>query len=416
MWKTGGRLWHQVAGPVSFRPRMLPHLLLAYNFPPIGGGLSRWMGELARYYPAGGLVVSTGRVEGSDAADAALPNSVDRVAIDSRRLRTLPGLVLWSRRLMSLCRSLQPGFIWCGNVIPAAHPASYTRRSTGVPYGIIVHGTDMLLVRRQARASAFKRKLAQIVIGPAAAVIANSRYTRDLFLEVSSELGLDRDPDTARVVPLGTDPVHFRPGIETSDVRTRYELGGGRWMLTVANLLPHKGIDTGIRVLAELAARHPELGYAIVGSGAYRDELQRLATDLGVANRVRFLRGVPDADLPALYNAATVYLGVSRFEPTSVEGFGISLVEASACGVPVIGGRSGGVPDTVREGETGLLADPTDHTGVAAAVESVLDDPERARALGAGGRRAVETHFNWTRVAGDVMRIGEEFARAGRPS
>jgi phosphatidylinositol alpha-1,6-mannosyltransferase len=374
------------------------------------------MGELARNYPAGGLVVSTGRVNGGGDSDRLLPNGVDRVPVEARRLRTVRGLYIWSRRVVALCRTLEPGFIWCGNLKPAAYPASLTRRRTGVPYGIIVHGTDLLLVRRQARASFLKRKLSRALLRPASVIVANSRYTRDLCLDVCEELGITRPPDSVRVVPLGTDPVHFRPGVDSQAVRARYRLGAGRWMLTVANLTPHKGVDTGLRVLAELAERHPDLGYVIVGSGEHHDALDRLAGELGVADRVRFLAGVTDHDLPAIYNSATVYLGVSRLEPKSVEGFGISLVEASACGLPVIGGRSGGIPDTIRHGETGLLVDPTNHREVAGAVDAVLSDTTLADALGTRGRRAVETHFNWNRVTRDMIEIGEEFAREGNPS
>ena len=390
---------------------MLPHLLLVYNFPPIGGGLSRWMGELARHYPPGGLIVSTGRVAGGVQSDQLLPARVDRVPIEARRLRTLRGLQLWSARIRSVCAAEQPGFIWCGNIKPAAYPARLTLRRTGVPYGIIVHGTDMLLIRRQARKSRLKRALARMLLGPASVIVANSRFTLDLCLDVCEELGLDRDPQSMRVVPLGTDPAHFTPGGDGRAIRERHGLDDGRWMLTVANLTPHKGIDTGIRVLAELGSRHPELRYAIVGSGEQGDDLRRLATELGVGERVRFLTGVPDADLPGIYNASAVYLGASRLEPRSVEGFGISLIEASACGVPVVAGRSGGIPDTIMEGETGLLVDPTDHAEVASAVDSVLSDPTLAHALGARGRRAVETHFNWERVTRDMIRIGEEFSR-----
>lgn len=369
------------------------------------------MGELARHYPPGGLIVSTGRVTGGLQSDQQLPARVDRVPIEARRLRTLRGLQRWSGRVRSLCAVHQPGFIWCGNIKPAAYPARLTLRRTGVPYGIIVHGTDMLLIRRQAGKSRLKRGLARMLLGPASVIVANSRFTRDLCLHVCQELGLDRDPQSMRVVPLGTDPAHFAPGGDGRAVRERHGLNGGRWMLTVANLTPHKGLDTGIRVLAELGRRHPELRYAIVGSGEQGDDLRRLATQLGVGERVRFLTGVPDADLPAIYNASAVYLGVSRLEPRSVEGFGISLIEASACGVPVVAGRSGGIPDTIREGETGLLVDPTDHVEVASAVDAVLGDPTLARALGARGRRAVETHFNWTRVTRDMIHIGEEFSR-----
>lgn len=396
---------------------MLPHLLLAYDFPPIGGGLSRWMGELARHYPPQSLVVSTGQHEGSDDVDHELPNRVDRVSVQSRRLRTIQGLLLWSRKVSSLCRSIKPGFIWCGNIKPAAYPANWARERTGVPYGIIVHGTDLLLLQHQAHQSALKRKVARTLLQPASVIVANSRYTRDLCLTVCQEIGVSRDPAAVRVVPLGTDPQHFRPGVDNKAVRSRYGLGPGRWMLTVARLTVHKGIDTVLRVLAALRGSHPDLRYAIVGSGERQGELQALAEQLGVTDRVRFLTNVPDHDLPAIYNTAEVYLGVSRQADSNVEGFGISLVEASASGLPVVAGRSGGIPDAVREGETGLLVDPTDQKAVVNAVERILGDPGLAKKLGAGGRQAVESYFNWDRVTREMIAIADEFSPApARPA
>jgi glycosyltransferase involved in cell wall biosynthesis len=93
------------------------------------------------------------------------------------------------------------------------------------------------------------------------------------------------------------------------------------------------------------------------------------------------------------------------------EGFGIALLEAAACGLPVIAARTGGIPDAVREGETGVLVDPGDLGQVEAAVSRVLDDPALASRLGQAGRRAVETFYNWDRVAADLEQIGREAGR-----
>jgi phosphatidylinositol alpha-1,6-mannosyltransferase len=123
---------------------------------------------------------------------------------------------------------------------------------------------------------------------------------------------------------------------------------------------------------------------------------------------VRFLTDVPDSDLPALYNNAEIYLGVSRPAELMMEGFGISLSEASACGIPVVGGSSGGIPDAVLENETGLLVDSRTPGPVLDAVRQLLIDPVLARRLGDGGRKAVESYFNWDRVTTDVQRIGAE--------
>jgi phosphatidylinositol alpha-1,6-mannosyltransferase len=313
-----------------------------------------------------------------------------------------------------LARSTDAEFIWCGNIKPAAYPAKWTVERTGVPFGILLHGGDLLILQHQIHQSAVKRKTAAALLSSAAVLVANSDWTRDRCLTVLSELEIDVPADRVRVVPLGADPVFFRPGIDTHDVRARYGLEGGRWLVSVARLTRHKGIDTALQALARLSSRYPDLRYAVVGSGEERETLEAEARDLGVADRVRFLTDVPDRDLPAIYNCAEIYLGVSRLMEQRVEGFGISLAEASACGVPVIAGRSGGIPAAVRDGETGLLVDADRADAVAEAVSGLLDDPgERAR-LGAAGRRAVESHYNWDRVTADLRRIGHELGAAAR--
>ncbi|HEX7337986.1 MAG TPA: glycosyltransferase family 4 protein [Gemmatimonadales bacterium] len=389
----------------------MTQLLLAYDFPPIGGGIARMMGELALRYPGGSLVISTGLHPGSREFDASLPNVVDRIRVPSRRLRTLHGLLVWSHRAAALARTIGPEFVWCGNFKPAGYPARWVRQRHGTPYGIIFYGTDLLLLQRQIQRSVTKRRTARAIIGSASVLVAISAWTRDLCLSVFGQLGFDAASLDLRTLALGTDPEHFRPGIDGSSARERYGLDGRRWLLTVARLTRHKGIDTGLQVLSQLGPRYPDLGYLVVGSGGDLPRLEEMARDLGVSDRVRFLTDVPDRDLPGLYNSSEIYLGLSRQMEGNVEGFGISLVEAGACGIPVVGGRSGGIPDAVREGETGLLVDPGRPEEVSSVVAGLLDDGSAARRLGAGGRRAVETHYNWNRVAADLARIGSELGR-----
>jgi phosphatidyl-myo-inositol dimannoside synthase len=393
---------------------MTTHLLLTYDFPPIGGGIARWMAELARRYPAGSLVVSTGQQGDASDVDAGFPNRVDRLAIPSRRLRTLQGILLWSRRVAVLARSTDAEFIWCGNIKPAAYPAKWTMERTGTPFGILLHGGDLLVLQHQVHQSAIKRKTAAALLSSAAVLVANSEWTRDRCRTLLSELDIDATPDRVRVVPLGADHEFFRPGLDTREVRARYGLGEGRWLFSVARLSRHKGIDTALQALARLRSRYPDLRYAVVGTGEEHEALNAEARELGVADRVRFLTDVPDRDLPALYNTAEVYLGVSRLMEQRVEGFGISLAEASACGVPVVAGRSGGIPAAVRDGETGLLVDSEGPEAVAEVLASLLDDAALRARLGAAGRRAVESHYNWDRVTADLVRIGRELGSAAK--
>jgi phosphatidyl-myo-inositol dimannoside synthase len=390
---------------------MTPHLLLTYDFPPMGGGIARMMGELVRRYPGRNLTVSTGSHPGAADVDKEMGARIDRLPLPSRRLRTLQGLAAWTYRADALTRSIDPGFVWCGNFKPAAYPARWLHARTGTPYGIMLYGTELLLMRDRIHSSALKRRAAQALLGSAAVLLTISRCTRQLALDVLAQLGFAEGQHDIRTVPLGTDPAHFRPGVDRSAVQRRYGLDNGRWLLTVARVVSHKGIDTVLKVLATLRDEFPDLRYAVVGTGPNLAEYQVLAKTLGVEQRVRFLTGVPDSDLPGCYNSAEIYMGVSRPVELMIEGFGISLSEASGCGLPVVGGRSGGIPDAVRDGETGLLVDATSTQAVAAAVRLLLRDRDLARRLGDGGRKAVESFFNWDRVTRDVVEIAEKYAR-----
>ncbi len=388
------------------------HLLLAYDFPPIGGGIARWMGELARWYPEQSLVVSTGSVAGSEAADRLLPVPVDRIGVPANRLRTLFGLMRWSLRAGRLVRDQGITFSWCGNVRPAAYPARWVLQRSQVPYGVVLHGGDLLTLGAQAERSARKRRVARMLLGDAGVLVTNSSFTREVALRTLGALDLPILPDRVVTVPLGTDPTRFRPDVDPTIARKAFGLPEGRYMVTVARLTPHKGVDTALRAFAQLAARYPDLRYAIAGQGEDRPRLEALAAELGLGARVHWLGAVGDEQLPSLFNGATCYLGLSRRDGNEVEGFGIALVEASGCGIPVVGGRSGGVPDAVREGETGLLVDPGSAEEAATAIAALLENPDEARRLGAGGRRAVEQYYNWERVARDLRRLGDEVIAA----
>jgi phosphatidylinositol alpha-1,6-mannosyltransferase len=372
------------------------------------------MGEIARRYPPGSLVVSTGRYPDSAAADAALPQPVDRVGIRATRLRTLNGLMTWTRRAARLERIHFPGFAWCAELKPAGYPARWLAARRGLPYGVMLHGTELLLLEHKVGRSRWRRWVATRLLADAAVIVANSQWTGARARALLESLRRPAAAARVRVVPLGTEPARFRPGIDPAPVRARYGLADGPWVLTVARLEWHKGIDTVIRALAAVRARVPGARYAVAGTGDRRSGLEAVAQEAGVADAVRFLGFVPDADLPALYNAVDLYVGVSRYHELLVEGFGISLVEASACGLAVVGGRSGGVPEAVRDGETGLLVDPEDPGAVADAIARLLGDGELRRRLGAAGRRAVERYYNWDRVTTDLRRIDAGHRRPAR--
>lgn len=386
--------------------------LITDEFPPIQTGIARLMGEIAHRYPRGELVVSTGQHRDSLEADAQLASgTIDRLPVPSRGLRTLPGLLLWSRRAAALARSSRPGFIWSDSIRPCAYPAKWIHERVRVPYGVLVHGGDLLAELHRVHHSRFARRTARALLGSAAAVVANSQWTREQAQKVLRELGLDPLAEGVRVVPLGTDPERFRPGLDTREVRARYRLGDERWVISVGRLEPYKGIDVALRAVARLRRDGTVVNYLVVGAGKMRAAYRRMARELGIGDAVRFIGSVPDGELPALYNVAEAYLGVSRRTGrTRVEGFGVALAEASACALPVVAGHSGGLAEAVKEGESGFVVEPNDVGAVAAALGRVVTDQLLARRMGQAGRRAVETYYNWERVIRDLREIESQVA------
>src|SRR5947208_7340477 len=215
-------------------------LLLAQDFPPMGGGIARFHGELARRFPKGELIVSTPSDADAAEVDAGLPAIIDRLPMGVRRTKTLPGVLFWSRRAASLARQHRVRFVHCGNVKPAGYPARWVYERLRVPYSLFLYGADLLSEQHKYHSSKFKRRSARAILGGAAVYIAISNWTRDLALTVLGELGLDGHGQRLRVVHLGTDPEHFRPGVEATAMRVRLGIanggGEGRWLVTVARL------------------------------------------------------------------------------------------------------------------------------------------------------------------------------------
>ena len=382
-----------------------PSLLLGFNFPPHEGGIARMMGEMARRYPPHSLLVSTGAYAGSAESDTDYQQNIDRVPVRAKRLRTVNGLVRWTLRAEALVRRHRPRFTWCAELKPAAYPARWLHARHGIPYGIFTYGAELLLLDQKLRRSRFKHWTGHQLLEGASVFVAISHWTAEYTRRVLSELGLQRQADTVRVVPLGTDPEQFQPGLPTVEVRRRYGLEGGPWILTVARLDWHKGFDTVIRALPAVRAAHPNVRYMIAGVGECRPHLERLVAELELGDAVRFLGFVPEVDLPALYNTADVFALVSRRYDLLVEGFGIAVMEASASGIPVLAGREAGLIDAVRDAETGLLVDPYSPAAVALGLRHLLADAALRQRLGRAGRRAVETYFNWDRVFRDIHDI-----------
>jgi phosphatidylinositol alpha-1,6-mannosyltransferase len=270
----------------------------------------------------------------------------------------------------------------------------------GVPYVVYVYGSETVRLGR----GWVGRKLMKGILDGSEWVVTNSEATSREFVAFGVCKGKIR-----RVYP-GVDLTVFRPDPPDQVLLERYRLGGRRVLLTVARLDQRKGHDTVMRAIARERERLGEAVYLIVGTGREEGRLRNLAKELGLEDRVIFVGYVPDGELPGYYTLCDLFVMPNRVtEGTSlagdVEGFGITFIEAAACGKPSIGGRSGGAVEAIVDGETGFLVDPLSVEEVASAIVRLLEDHELRERLGRKGRERVERMFDWRIVARQVEEI-----------
>lgn len=377
----------------------MSHLFVTQDYGPDLGGMARRHVELCRRFPS--VVVSTVRADGAAAFDAGEAYRIVREPFPFAEAKRFDRQVQWSRGIARLLRGGRP-LVHLGNIRPTGYALALARRRVPASYLVYVNGGDVLRERAKIGSSWLKRWSAAHILGKACGVVANSAWTAEVTREVMAAAGVAHPPPVA-AIDLGTDPAWFHPGRDRRQLRARLGVGDAPLLVTVARLVRHKGQDTVIRALAALGAEERP-HYLLVGEGDDRSRLEALARELGVADRLHCAGALGDAEVAEAYATATAYVGMSRLDAgINVEGFGISFVEASASGVPVIAGDSGGVRSAVRDGETGLVVPPDDPVALAAALRMLLHDPERRGRMGVNGRRAVEQHYHWDRVARETL-------------
>ena len=199
------------------------------------------------------------------------------------------------------------------------------------------------------------------------------------------------DPARIEVIPNGVDTTVYRP--RAPELRER--LGGfDPLLLSVGRLLPQKGLDLLIDAVARLAADHPCLGVAIVGTGRMRGALEADVRRRGLEKRVVFTGFLEESLLPAAYSSADLFV-----LPSVWEVFGIVLLEAMGCGLPCVASDAGGIPEVVAEGGTGLLFPVRDPAALASRLRILVEDESLRRRMGAEARRRAVEVFDWDRIA-----------------
>jgi phosphatidylinositol alpha-1,6-mannosyltransferase len=360
-------------------------LVVTNDFPPRAGGIQAFVHALAGRLDD--VVVYAPAWKGAAAFDAVQDFPVVRHRT-SLMLPT-PGV---ARRAADLMKQHDCDAVWFGAAAPLGLLALGLRKAGAARIVATTHGHEagwaQLPVAKQVLRQIADRVDVLTYLGD---------YTRGrLERAVSASAGVRLQ----RLAP-GVDASVFRPGAGGEVVRQTQGLSDRRVIVCVSRLVPRKGQDVLLRALPAIMRAVPEAALLIVGDGPDRKRLETITDHGGVRAAVRFAGPVPAAELPAHYDAGEVFAMPcrTRRRGLDVEGLGIVYLEASATGLPVVAGNSGGAPDAVLAGETGVVVDGTDVAAVAASIVAILADPVAAKAMGTVGRAWVERDWTWDAAA-----------------
>ncbi|NLE44829.1 MAG: glycosyltransferase family 4 protein [Chloroflexi bacterium] len=387
-------------------------LLMALEFPPQIGGIQTIMYEICTHLPRGEIEVLAPQTPGDESFDAMCDLTVHRknlhqgspltYLIDTGLGKLVSPLMSQFRRYILATTPLlaQNPFdlIQCSHfsIAPAACVLS---RRYGIPYVIYTYAQEIMSphVPRSRPGTGLIGKWA---MQHAHAVFTISEFTRTQVLKWGVS------PDKIVQIPLGPTQTTQVSRTEVGLLQKQLALAGKRVILTVGRLVERKGQDMVLRAMPQILARVPNTVYLIAGTGPMEQLLRRIAADQGVSDHVIFLGDIPHERIGPYYAVTDVFLMPSRaiLRRGDVEGFGLVYLEANAFAKPCIGGREGGVPDAVLNGETGLLVNPWSPDDIAQATIHLLEDRALAERLGRTGQSRVQQEMNWSNTAQVVRR------------
>jgi phosphatidyl-myo-inositol dimannoside synthase len=367
-------------------------LVLSRVFPPEVGGSGRWLWELYSRFPAKECIVVTRQSAEGARFDETHVLPVVRMALPSETWGVLGWRVASEyyrlyRELKNLVKEHQIHQVHAACVLPEGFLAWMLRRRIGLPYRVYVHGEELNIVGKSRELT----WMACRVLRGAEQVIANSRNTAELLRR-----RWPVDERRIQVLQPGVDTSTYVPGERCLEARTRLGWGDRPVVLTVGRLQARKGQDHLIRALLQIRQQIPNVLYAIVGDGKDRSRLLRLVEELQLLRHVILHGALCDGELLEAYQQCDLFALPNREVNGDIEGFGLVLLEAQACGKPVLIGNSGGTRETIDVGVSGVVVDCGDPAVIARAVTELLGDPNRLDVMGEAGRDWVCRGFDWS--------------------
>ncbi|WP_418956615.1 glycosyltransferase family 4 protein [Streptomyces tritici] len=369
-------------------------LIVTNDFPPRPGGIQAFLHNMALRLDPERIVVyastwkrSREGVAATQAFDAEQPFTVVR----DRTTMLLPTPRV-TARAAGLLREHGCESVWFGAAAPLGLMAPALRRAGARRIVATTHGHEAGWAQLPAARQLLRR------IGDGTDTLTYlGEYTRSRIASALTPAAAGRMAQ----LPPGVDEKTFHPDSGGAEVRARLGLTDRPVVVCVSRLVRRKGQDTLIRALPAILREVPDAVLLIVGGGPYEADLHRLARETGVADSVRFTGSVPWKELPAHYGAGDVFAMPCRTRRggLDVEGLGIVYLEASATGLPVVAGDSGGAPDAVLDGETGWVVRGDAPEDSADRIVTLLKDPGLRHRMGTRGRAWVEEKWRWDLLA-----------------
>jgi len=361
-------------------------IVVTNDFGPRAGGIETFVIGLIQRLPHGVTTVYTSAQEDTRDYDATWLRDYGVRVVRDRAKILLPTPRI-TRRVKELIKAEKIEIVAFGAAAPLALMSAALRRAGAARIVALTHGHEVWW------SSVFPFSLAMRRIGSTTdALTYLGEFTRRA---ISQSLSTSAIASMVKIAP-GIDSEHFSP-VDSGRLKESLALRDKRVIVSVGRLVHRKGQDQLIEAMSAIIEEVPQAHLLLIGEGPYRKKLEKLVRDYGLVDRVSFIGRIQYEELPRYICIGEVFAmpSRSRFRGLEVEGLGIVYLEAGACGLPVIAGSSGGAPDAVVEGVTGVVVNGLDSAAIAVAAIEMLKNPEKSAAMGRSGREWIVNNWSW---------------------
>lgn len=360
-------------------------LLVTNDLGPRAGGIETFILGLLGQLDGSQIVIYTAAQEGSAEFDAALTAQSGAIILRDKRSILIPTPAI-NRRVRAVMRHFESEVIWFGAAMPLAWMSALLKRGGARRVIALTHGHEVWWAKIPIFRQIFSRSTRSIDV---------LTYLGDFTREAIAPI-VDSSCQMVQIAP-GIPLEHFKPAPGSLALIKELDLEKRRVLVSVGRLVHRKGQDRLLEALPRILLRHPDVVLLLIGVGPRKKKLDQLVKRHHLEGHVRFIGRMSYEKLPEYFRLAELFVmpSRSRLAGLEVEGLGIVYLEASASGIPVLAGASGGAPDAVIAGETGEVVDGRSLDQIAEVVSALLDNPNRLQEMGLAGRKWTQERWSW---------------------